>query len=124
MVSNTGNGELVSSSLSWGYDEKKNESNVAKLKSPAKGSKNFISMTISASSKNAQSPKKKILLERNEPVITSITLFDGKATLYSANSEEHNKNSEKVMEPKETVPVYGLPPVTKTPKRLTFSVAY
>ncbi|PHT27966.1 hypothetical protein CQW23_32433 [Capsicum baccatum] len=54
--------------------------------------------------------------ERNDLVRTSITLSDGKATFYSANSEEHNQNSEKVMEPKETVPVDVLPPVTKTPK--------
>ncbi|PHT28936.1 hypothetical protein CQW23_31460 [Capsicum baccatum] len=39
---------------------------------------------------------------------------------FSANSEEHNQNSEKVMEPKETVPVDGLAPVTKPPKRVTF----
>ncbi|PHT64524.1 hypothetical protein T459_31678 [Capsicum annuum] len=123
MVSNSGKGEFGSSSLSWGFDEKENESKAAKLKSPAKGSKNFMSMIISASSKIAQSRKKKILVERNDPVRTSITLSDGKATFYSANSEEHNKNSEKFMEPKETVPVDGLPPVTKTPKRVTFSEA-
>ncbi|KAM3291396.1 hypothetical protein P3S67_019685 [Capsicum chacoense] len=120
MVSNSGKGELGSSSLSWGFDEKENESKAPKLKSPTKGSKNFLSLTISASSKIAQSPKKKILVERNDPVRTSITLFDGKTTLFSANFEEHNQNSEKVMEPKETVPVDGFPPVTKTPKRVTF----
>ncbi|KAM3362097.1 hypothetical protein P3S68_016951 [Capsicum galapagoense] len=120
MVSNSGKGEFGSSSLSWGFDEKENESKEAKLKSPAKGSKNFMSMTILASSKIAQSRKKKILVERNNPVRTSITLSDGKAMFYSVNSEEHNKNSEKVMEPKETVPVDGLPPITKTPKTVTF----
>ncbi|XP_047258395.1 uncharacterized protein LOC124890649 [Capsicum annuum] len=120
MVSNSGKGEFGSSSLSWGFDEKENESKEAKLKSPAKGSKNFISMTILASSKIAQSPKKKILVEGNDPVRTSITLSDGKATFYSANFEEHNQNSEKVIEPKETVPVDGLPPITKTPKIVTF----
>ncbi|PHT28941.1 hypothetical protein CQW23_31465 [Capsicum baccatum] len=103
MVSNSGKGELGSSSLSWSFDEKENESKAAKLKSPAKGSKNFMSMTISASSKIAQSQKKKILVERNDPIRTSITLSDGKPTFYYANSEEHNKNSKKVMEPKETV---------------------
>ncbi|KAF3617078.1 hypothetical protein FXO38_34196, partial [Capsicum annuum] len=120
MVSNSGKGELGSSSLSWGFDEKENESKAAKLKSPAKGSKNFISITISASSKIAQSRKKKIFVERNDPIRTSITLSDGNATFYSANSEEHNQNSEKVIEPKKTVPV---PPVTKTPKRVMFSEA-
>ncbi|KAH0727324.1 hypothetical protein KY284_003189 [Solanum tuberosum] len=113
--------------LSWGNEEKENESKAAKLKSPAKGSKNFMSPTISASSKIAQSPKKKILVERNDPVRTSITFSDGKATFFSSNSEEHNQNSEKsfegtenVMEPKEIVNVEGLPPVTKAPKKVTF----
>ncbi|XP_049389398.1 uncharacterized protein LOC125853709 [Solanum stenotomum] len=110
---------------SWGYEEKENESKAAKLKSPAKGSKNFMSPTISASSKIAQSPKKKILVERNDPVRTSITFSDGKATFFSSNSEEHNQNSEKsfenVMMPKEIVHVEGLPPVTKAPKKVTFS---
>ncbi|PHT27061.1 hypothetical protein CQW23_33321 [Capsicum baccatum] len=59
-----------------GFDEKENESKAAKLKSPAKGSKNFMSLTIFASSKIAQSQKKKILVERNDPVRTSITLSD------------------------------------------------
>ncbi|KAM3306725.1 hypothetical protein P3S67_013596 [Capsicum chacoense] len=77
-----------------------------------------MSMLISGSSKIAQSRQKKILVERNEPVRTSITVFDGKARLYSANSEEHNQNFEKVMEPMETDPVDGLPPITKTPKRM------
>ncbi|PHU26333.1 hypothetical protein BC332_04665 [Capsicum chinense] len=112
---------LGSSSLSWGFDKKENESKAAKLKSPAKGSKNFMSLMISASSKIAQSRKKKILVERNDPVRTSITLFDGKATFFSVNSEEHNQNYEKVMEPKEIVPDDGFPPITKTPKRVTFS---
>lgn len=120
-VSNPGKEGLGGSSLSWGSEEKENESKAAKLRSPAKGSKNFMSPTISASSKIAQSPKKKILVERNDPVRTSITLSDGKATFFSANSEEHNLNSENVMEPKETVPVEGLPPVVNKPhKRVTF----
>ncbi|XP_004231381.1 uncharacterized protein [Solanum lycopersicum] len=107
--------------LSWGNEEKENESKAAKLKSPAKGSKNFMSPTISASSKIAQSPKKKILVERNDPVRTSITFSDGKATFFS---EEHNQNFEgtvNVMESKEIVHVEGLPPVTKAPKKVTFS---
>ncbi|PHT28671.1 hypothetical protein CQW23_31727 [Capsicum baccatum] len=45
-----------------------NESKAAKLKSPAKGTKNFVSLTISASSKIAQSRNKKILVERNDPL--------------------------------------------------------
>ncbi|PHT56280.1 hypothetical protein CQW23_04766 [Capsicum baccatum] len=59
-----------------GFDEKENNSKAAKLKSPAKGSKNFMSLTISASCKFAQSQKKKILVEKNDPVRTSITLSD------------------------------------------------
>ncbi|KAF3627950.1 hypothetical protein FXO37_29613 [Capsicum annuum] len=113
-------GELGSSSLPWGFDEKENEFKAAKLKSPAKGSKNFMSLTISASSKITQSRKKKILVERNDPVRTSITLSDGKASLFSANSEEHYQNSKMLMEPKETVLVDGFPSVTKTAKRVTF----
>ncbi|PHT27111.1 hypothetical protein CQW23_33286 [Capsicum baccatum] len=95
MVSNSGKRELGSSSVIWGFDEKENESKAAKLKSPTKGSKNFMSLTISTSSKISESQKKKILVERNDPV----------------------------MEPKETVPVGGIPPVTKTPKIVLFSEA-
>ncbi|PHT28937.1 hypothetical protein CQW23_31461 [Capsicum baccatum] len=93
MVSNFGKRELGSSSLTCGFDEKENESKAAKLKSPTKGSKNFMSLTISTSSKISESQKKKILVERNDPVRTSITLSDGKAALHSANSKEHNQNS-------------------------------
>ncbi|XP_047260550.1 uncharacterized protein LOC124893692, partial [Capsicum annuum] len=108
VVSNFGKRELGSSSLSWGFDEKENESKAAKLKSPAK---------------DCSIPEKENLVERNDPVRTSITLSDGKSTFFSANSEEHNQNSEKAMEPKKTVPVDGFPSVTKTPKRVTFSEA-
>ncbi|PHT49585.1 hypothetical protein CQW23_09332 [Capsicum baccatum] len=120
MVSNSGKGELGSYSLSWGFVEIENESKAVKLKSLAKGSKNFMSLTSSASSKIVQSREKKILVERNDPVRTSITLSEGKAIIFSTNSEEHNRNSKKVMEPKKSVPVDGFPPVTKTPKRVTF----
>ncbi|KAM3306727.1 hypothetical protein P3S67_013598 [Capsicum chacoense] len=61
-------------------------------------------MTISASSKIAQSRKKKILEERNDPNIIKIL--------------------RRFLEPKKTIPVDGVPPVTKTPKRVTFSEAY
>ncbi|CAN4107827.1 unnamed protein product [Withania somnifera] len=95
-VSNPGKDGLGSSTLSWGSDDKENESKAVKLRSPAKGSKNFI----------------------NDPVRTSITLSDGKAIFFSANSEEHTEN---VMEPKETIPIEGLPPVVNKPhKRVTF----
>lgn len=104
----------VKEGLSWGSEEKENESKAAKLKSPAKGSKNFMSPTISTSSKIAQSPKKKILVERNDPVRTSITLSDGKATFFSEKSLEETEN---VMDPVEGL----LPPVTKPQKSVTFS---
>ncbi|KAK4340138.1 hypothetical protein RND71_041600 [Anisodus tanguticus] len=105
------------------YDDKENELKAAKLRSPAKGSKNFMSPTISASSKIAQSPKKKILVERNDPVRTSITLSDGKATFFSEENVKSLEGTENVMEPREeTVPVVeGLPPpVTKPQKKVTF----
>ncbi|KAM3306730.1 hypothetical protein P3S67_013601 [Capsicum chacoense] len=60
-VSNSIKGELGSSSLSWGFDEMENASKATKLKSAAKGSKNFMSLTSSASSKIAQSQKKENL---------------------------------------------------------------
>ncbi|KAK7387758.1 hypothetical protein VNO78_22550 [Psophocarpus tetragonolobus] len=47
----------------------------AKVRSPAvssKGSKNFMSPTISASFKINESPRKKILVERNEPVLSPL----------------------------------------------------
>ncbi|MCD7451634.1 hypothetical protein HAX54_012896 [Datura stramonium] len=81
--------------------------------------------------------KEKSWWKETIPLGTSITLSDGKATFFSATSEEHNQNSEvgfehnktvkslegteNVMEPpKETVTVEGLPPVTKPHKRVTF----
>ncbi|XP_059313874.1 uncharacterized protein LOC132064784 [Lycium ferocissimum] len=118
-VSNSGKEGLVF------VEDKENELKAAKLRSPAKGSKNFMSPTISASSKIAQSPKKKILVERNDPVRTSITLSDGKATFFSQEHNNNNQNSDNIkslegtenvmMEPKETVH-----PVTKPQKKVTF----
>ncbi|KAK6136953.1 hypothetical protein DH2020_029314 [Rehmannia glutinosa] len=64
-------------------DEKDNILKTCKLQSPAKGSKNFMSPTISAASKFTPSPRKKVLVERNEPVRTSISLSDGKAMFFS-----------------------------------------
>ncbi|XP_009774755.1 uncharacterized protein [Nicotiana sylvestris] len=120
-----------------GFEEKENELKAVKLRSSAaKGSKNFMSPTISASSKIASSPKKKILVERNDPLRTSISLSDGKATFFNASSENYDvgfelsnstvKSMEKteiLLEPKEenvVVEEQGLTPVAKTPKKVTF----
>nr|XP_033517640.1 uncharacterized protein LOC104118001 isoform X2 [Nicotiana tomentosiformis] len=120
-----------------GFEEKENELKSAKLRSPAaKGSKNFMSPTISASSKIASSPKKKILVERNDPLRTSISLSDGKATFFNASSENYDvgfeqsnstvksmKKTEILLDPKEEnvlVEEQGLPPVNKIPKKVTF----
>ncbi|KAJ9175065.1 hypothetical protein P3X46_013649 [Hevea brasiliensis] len=52
----------------------------ARVRSPAssKGTKNFMSPTISATSKINASPRKKILTERNEPTCTSVSFSDCK----------------------------------------------
>ncbi|KAG6652144.1 uncharacterized protein LOC122314055 [Carya illinoinensis] len=51
-----------------------------RVRSPAslKGMKNFMSPTISAASKIASSPRKKILAERNEPARTSLSFSNEK----------------------------------------------
>ncbi|XP_073127734.1 uncharacterized protein [Henckelia pumila] len=67
-------------------DEKDMNFMAAKLRSPAKNSKNFMSPTISAASKFTPSPRKKVLVERNDPVRTSMSLSDGKAMFFSASS--------------------------------------
>ncbi|XP_057978514.1 uncharacterized protein LOC131164963 [Malania oleifera] len=73
------------------YEQKENEkdSNLkpARLKPPAalKGTKNFMSPTISAASKFTPSPRKKILTERNEPVRTPVSFSDGKSPFSSTN---------------------------------------
>ena len=61
-----------------------------KVRSPAitKGSKNFMTPTISAASKINSSPRKKVLVERNEPVRTSISFFDGKSPFGSMNPSD------------------------------------
>ncbi|KAF2294303.1 hypothetical protein GH714_009051 [Hevea brasiliensis] len=55
----------------------------ARVRSPAssKGTKNFMSPTISATSKINASPRKKILTERNEPTCTSVSFSDCKNPL-------------------------------------------
>ncbi|KAF2320770.1 hypothetical protein GH714_030623 [Hevea brasiliensis] len=55
----------------------------ARVRSPAssKGAKNFMSPTISATSKINASPRKKILTERSEPTRTSVSFIDCKSPL-------------------------------------------
>ncbi|KZV23377.1 hypothetical protein F511_35196 [Dorcoceras hygrometricum] len=67
-------------------DEKDMNSKAAKLRSPGKVCKNFMSPTISAASKFTPSPRKKVLAERNDPVRTSMSLSDGKAMFFSTSS--------------------------------------
>ncbi|KAG6409062.1 hypothetical protein SASPL_132093 [Salvia splendens] len=79
----------------------------SKLQSPAKGCKNFIAPTISAASKFTPSPRKKVLVDRNEPVRTSISFSDGKAMFFS------NENM--------SASVVETHPVSKPCKKVTFS---
>ncbi|XP_028781057.1 uncharacterized protein LOC114737311 [Neltuma alba] len=54
----------------------------SKVRSPAastKGMKNFMTPTISASSKITESPRKKVLTDRNEPARTSFSSAEGKS---------------------------------------------
>ncbi|CAL5358144.1 unnamed protein product [Camellia sinensis] len=72
-------------------EEKENEKDQnlkpVKIRSPAvsKGTKNFMTPTISAASKINSSPRKKVLAERNEPVRTSISFSCGKNAFGSLN---------------------------------------
>ncbi|KAJ6409430.1 hypothetical protein OIU84_009016 [Salix udensis] len=52
-----------------------------RIRSPAKGTKNFMSPTISAASKFNASPKIKILADRNEQIRTSISFAEAKSPL-------------------------------------------
>ncbi|XP_073306986.1 uncharacterized protein [Primulina huaijiensis] len=75
-------------------DEKDMNFKAAKLRSPAKNSKNFMSPTISAASKFTPSPRKRVLVERNDPVRTSMSLSDGKAMFFSTSSTDVSENLE------------------------------
>ncbi|KAL2254531.1 UNVERIFIED_CONTAM: hypothetical protein Sindi_0247800 [Sesamum indicum] len=121
-------------------DEKDHTLKASRLHSPAKGSKNFMSPTISAASKFTPSPRKKVLVERNDPVRTSISLSDGKAmffsTMYSNVSEDLESKSEvgydqshktestldlNVTELEKKKAVQEVPPISKPSKRVSFS---
>ncbi|XP_073030152.1 uncharacterized protein [Primulina eburnea] len=75
-------------------DEKDMNFKATKLRSPAKNSKNFMSPTISAASKFTPSPRKRVLVERNDPVRTSMSLSDGKAMFFSTSSTDVSENLE------------------------------
>ncbi|EYU37538.1 hypothetical protein ABFS82_02G047700 [Erythranthe guttata] len=85
----------------------------SRLQSPAKGSKNFMSPTISAASKFTPSPRKKVLVERSDPLRTSISLSDGKAMFFSTTSPNVSSDFESKSESDH--------PISKPPKRVTFS---
>lgn len=59
----------------------------------SKGAKNFMSPTISAASKIAPSPKKKVLGERNEPVRTSSSSVEGKSPLIFVNASDTEEDT-------------------------------
>lgn len=59
----------------------------------SKGAKNFMSPTISAASKIAPSPKKKVLGERNEPVRTSSSSVEGKSPLIFVNAPDTEEDT-------------------------------
>ncbi|KAL8166561.1 hypothetical protein V2J09_008060 [Rumex salicifolius] len=59
---------------------------------PIKGTKNFMSPTISAVSKVNPSPRKKALAERNEAVRTSASLSDGKFLFFAGAGDDDLKS--------------------------------
>ncbi|CAI9104216.1 OLC1v1002846C2 [Oldenlandia corymbosa var. corymbosa] len=101
-------------------------------KSSGTGSKNFMAPTISAASKFTPSPRKKVLVERNDPVRTSISLSEGKATFFSSISSESLGDLERkdgecggnmessIRNPDQKDAVLEVPRVSKSSKRVTF----
>ncbi|XP_015892920.3 uncharacterized protein LOC107427091 [Ziziphus jujuba] len=91
------------------YEDKENgkdqNSKPSKVRSPmgSKGTKNFMSPTISAASKITQSPRKKILAERNEPLRASVTFSESKIPTFSqaiAESEHKEEDLTASLNPK------------------------
>lgn len=68
-----------------------------KVRSPmgSKGTRNFMSPTISAASKISPSPRKKILAERNEPLRKSVSFADTKIPSFS-QTIGHSEHEEEV----------------------------
>ncbi|KAM7479085.1 hypothetical protein LguiA_027298 [Lonicera macranthoides] len=77
---------------SRGYEEKENEKDfntkASRVRSPAKGSKNFMSPTISTASKFTPSPRKKVLAEKNDLVRSSISFSDDKISFTKDTESE------------------------------------
>ncbi|KAK3193137.1 hypothetical protein Dsin_024447 [Dipteronia sinensis] len=85
--------ESLSSLRDFEDKENSKDSNLksARVRSPAsasKGIKNFMSPTISAASKFATSPRKKILAERNEPVRSSVSFSEAKVQAMEDNDSK------------------------------------
>lgn len=82
-----------------GKDTNLNTTKVRSLASDSKGTKNFMSPTISAASKITASPRKKILAERNELVRSSASFSDARSQVM----EDDNPKLEKSLSKKKTV---------------------
>ncbi|KAL9404657.1 hypothetical protein Peur_001629 [Populus x canadensis] len=80
-----------------------------RIRSPAKGAKNFMSPTISAASKINASPRKKILADWNEQIRTSISFSDTKSPLMEDLYTKPNKglNQKKEVSFDSTVTYFG-----------------
>lgn len=106
-------------------DEKDSILKASKLQSPAKGCKNFMAPTISAASKFTPSPRKKVLVERNDPVRTSISLSDGKAMFFSAmpnvSESELGALDSNLVDSEDKKAVHDSLPVSRSLKKVTFS---
>ncbi|KAJ8769004.1 hypothetical protein K2173_023999 [Erythroxylum novogranatense] len=87
------------------HDDKENgkdhnwKSAKGRSQASVKGSKNFMSPTISAASKINASPRKKVLTERNDYIRSSVSSFDGKCP----STEELDAKTEKGLNQKKEV---------------------
>ncbi|XP_068657605.1 uncharacterized protein [Aristolochia californica] len=86
----------------------------------SKGTKNFMAPTISAASKVAASPKKKVLSEINEMVRSSVSLSDVKSSVMSMNSLESSSGTGKAFRKSEISSVsLSIPANFQITKQLT-----
>ncbi|KAG6421929.1 hypothetical protein SASPL_118489 [Salvia splendens] len=113
-------------SVGKSWEEKENDEKDcilkgSKLQSPAKGCKNFMAPTISAASKFTPSPRKKVLVERNEPIRTSISLTNGKALFFSNENEKFSDSNLAGSENKKAAVVESHKPVSKPCKKVSFA---
>ncbi|GAB4853399.1 hypothetical protein Ancab_017577 [Ancistrocladus abbreviatus] len=99
------------------YEHKENErdpnSRMMRAKSPSvlRGTKNFMSPTISAASKINASPRKKVLAERNDAIRASASLSDGQFHFYSVNSLDAAEDNAFAV-PTETNNIEAVPSLT------------